>query len=281
MRLMTLLPLIVLALLLPAFTRAQEQHRAGLVVRHGDGRVATACVTFSEPSLSGVELLERSGFNMITQGGGIGAAVCKLDGEGCDYPTEGCFCKRDGTQSVYWAYSQLRDGVWAYSPLGASSTKVQDGDVEGWAWGSGDSRAGAVPPVVPLDQICTVTHLQPTATALVPATRPVAPTTRPTRMPLTATSAPAAATPMPPTMPVATAVALAPTNMPTVAPTRILAPTLIVAVAPSTVLTARPLPTTEIPGQTDAPASGTANYLAFGALALLLVGGIIIAARRR
>lgn len=281
MRLLTLLPLVVLALLLPTFTRAQEQHRAGLVVRHGDGRVATACVTFSEPSLSGVEVLERSGFSMTTQGGGIGAAVCKLDGEGCDYPTEGCFCKRDGTQSVYWAYSQLRDGVWAYSPLGASNTTVQDGDVEGWAWGNGDSRVGAVPPVLPLDQICTVTQPQPTAMALAPATRPVPPTVRPTRVPLTATSAPAAATPMPPTMPVATAVALAPTNMPMVAPTPIPAPPLIVAVAPSTVPTAHPLPTMETSAQTAAPASGTTNYLAFGALALLLVGGIIIAARRR
>ena len=154
---------VLLLLLLPGLLHAEEgeENQAGLVIRHGDGRVTTACVGFSEPSISGLELLRRSGVPMVAQGSGIGAAVCKIDGEGCEYPTEDCFCRRDGAQSIYWAYSKLKNGEWMYSPLGASNTTVLPGDVEGWAWGSGNSGTGAQPPVQTFDQVCAVPGQHP------------------------------------------------------------------------------------------------------------------------
>lgn len=151
--------LLLLALLIPSLGQAQGEqeppNRAGLVIRHGDGRVTTACVSFSEPSISGLDLLRRSGVPFIAQESGLGVAVCKLDGEGCEYPVEDCFCKRDGPTTLYWAYNRLVDGSWTFSQLGASSITVEPGDVEGWAWGAGSAADGAQPPVVPFEQICT------------------------------------------------------------------------------------------------------------------------------
>ena len=43
----------------PSLAQEQPQNQAGIVIRHGDGSVSTSCVTFSEPSISGVELLQR------------------------------------------------------------------------------------------------------------------------------------------------------------------------------------------------------------------------------
>jgi hypothetical protein len=148
--------LIMFAMLLGA-TMAQAQegpHRAGLVVRYGDGSVETACVSFPEEQISGVELLMRANLPLALQDGGIGAAVCKIGADGCDYPAEQCFCERDGPKAIYWAYYQREGAAWRYGSLGAGNTLVRDGDVHGWAWGAGDSSGGALPPLVELEAIC-------------------------------------------------------------------------------------------------------------------------------
>lgn len=282
--LIALVPLAALALLLPTFIRAQEQggeNQAGLVVRHGDGRVVTACVAFPEPSITGIQLLERSGISFVSQGSGIGAAVCKIDGEGCDYPTEDCFCKRDGARTTYWAYSRLIESTWAYSPLGASNTKVQPGDVQGWAWGSGDTQTGAAPPVLTLDQICTVDQAaqQPTPVPPTPAPpTPIPPT------PVPPTRAPAAPTRT-------TEPTLAPTQAATETPTASAAPTVASTSTPTgmptTVTAAATIAATAAPAETPAPApraeqsSNMLGYLVFAGVALVLLAGIVIAARRR
>ncbi len=87
--------LLLLALALPAQAQEETPHRAGLVVRHGDGRVVTRCVTFSEESISGVELLRRSGLAATFAAyGGLGYGVCVIDGQGCD--SGDCFCQCRG-----------------------------------------------------------------------------------------------------------------------------------------------------------------------------------------
>jgi hypothetical protein len=173
-----LLILIVLALaagLAEGETRAQnDAQRAGLVVRYGDGSVQTACVAFSEGEISGLELLERSELPIVTQSGGVGAAVCKIGPDGCDYPAEACFCKRSGARSIYWAFYTLDAGEWRYASLGAANVKVRAGDVHGWAWGEGDSSSGALPPRTDFAAVCaapaaTATLAQATAAATVPA----------------------------------------------------------------------------------------------------------------
>ncbi|HMQ30887.1 MAG TPA: hypothetical protein PKD53_09170 [Chloroflexaceae bacterium] len=195
----------LLALLLAATSVGAQanQQRAGLVVQYGDGRVETACVAFDEPELDGLELLERSGLPVVVQAGGVGSAVCKIGPEGCDYPAESCFCRREGARSIYWAFYTLDGGAWAYASLGATGVQARDGDVHGWAWGLGESGEGAVPPVLDHAAVCGPPAAAPSPPPPARATPPPA-----------ATAAPAGAAPQ----------AQAPTS-PTGAPATIAAPT--------------------------------------------------------
>lgn len=160
---------ILLAMAAAAAFAQPAPHRAGLVVQYGDGGVETACVSFAEDEISGLDLLERSGLPVIVQQSGLGAAVCKIGREGCDYPAEGCFCARDGARAIYWAYQTRAGDGWRYSVVGAADVAVHDGDVNGWAWGAGDSSAGAQPPALGIDAICA-----PAPTARAPTGAPAA-----------------------------------------------------------------------------------------------------------
>lgn len=280
-----LISLLSLLVLLPAQAgRAQPApNRAALVIQHGDGRVVAACVSFAEPEISGLELLDRAGVGYLAQTAGGGSAVCKLDGEGCEFPTEDCFCKCKGSECVYWAYQRLNGGVWSYSQLGAASTRVSPGAVEGWAWGSGNLQNGARPPALAFEQVCAPDGQPQLPTGAVVATQAPAATARPRA---TRTLAPPTAAPATPTeAPIATASASPPaTAQPTQAPTALVAQAATSAPAvspapPATFVSAR--------AATPAPAGGAGalgagiNYLAFGAIALLLIAGIVVALRRQ
>lgn len=150
--------LLVLAALFAGAAPAQADgpNRAGLVVRFGNGSVWSGCITFSEPQITGLELLRRSGLSLIIEEGGVyGGAVCKIGSDGCDFPYTSCFCQCEGADCLYWAYYHLQNGTWQYSNVGAGSYWVRPGAVEGWAWGSGTYGVnGALPPAVTFDQVC-------------------------------------------------------------------------------------------------------------------------------
>ena len=169
--------------------RAQAQeggHRAAVVVRFGDGSVQTQCVRFSEASISGAELLRRAGMTLtIDTSAGMGAAVCSINGQGCTYPTQSCFCQCRGSNCQYWAYYHWTGGGWSYSQTGASAYQIQDGALEGWAWGPGNWVSGAVPPTIGFGDICVAATATPTVTPTPTATptRTVTPTASPTFTP--------------------------------------------------------------------------------------------------
>jgi hypothetical protein len=126
---------------------AQQPNRVGLVVVHGDGSTITRCIAFNESEISGYDVLQRSGLEIVAaQDSGMGAAICAIDGEGC--PVSDCFCECKGT-CIYWSYWHLEGGDWVYSQVGTSVYKAHNGDVEGWRWGEGDPL-----PVISFDQIC-------------------------------------------------------------------------------------------------------------------------------
>ncbi len=156
--------------------RAQAGNRVGLAVTHGDGSTITRCISFTEAEISGYDVLQRSGLSLVVaQSGGVGAAICAIDGEGCE--AGNCFCQCQGSPCVYWSYWHLSQGTWVFSSLGASSHRVRDGDVEGWRWGD-----GSPPPVVSFDQICAPLPTDtpaPTSTPVPPAPTPVPPTATP------------------------------------------------------------------------------------------------------
>jgi hypothetical protein len=151
-------------LVLPWATMAGAQdgeNRAALVVRYENGSVETKCVAFSEPEITGEELLQRSGLTVVMDYNALsGGAVCSIEGLQRPAPSSGgcsvqdCFCHCQGADCQYWAYYHWVDGGWQYSQLGASSYRVKNGSLEGWSWGPGDFSSGTEPPVVKFEEVC-------------------------------------------------------------------------------------------------------------------------------
>jgi len=128
--------LAVLALRAPAVTSA-NLNVAGLVVSYGDGRISYAWVPFPEDEISGLELLRRSGLDIVTVGfGGLGEGVCQIATTGC--PVSTCrarLCQTSDSASPFWQYvRETEPGVWTPYALGAGASKVRDGSIEGWSW---------------------------------------------------------------------------------------------------------------------------------------------------
>ena len=99
-------------------------YRAALVVRYSDNNVHTSCVSFDEPEITGEELLQRSGLVVLLDfNAGLGGAVCSINGQGCSYPGQDCFCQCPGSQCQYWAYYHWESGAWQYSSTGASQSR--------------------------------------------------------------------------------------------------------------------------------------------------------------
>ncbi len=112
----------------------QGARHAALVVSLGEGQPArTFCIEFAEESISGLELLQRSGLPLVLSSSGVGTAVCSIDGVGSNNPAtyNTCF----GKYPDYWVYHQYVNGSWRVSPVGPSMSKVRNGSIEGWSWG--------------------------------------------------------------------------------------------------------------------------------------------------
>ncbi|MFL5760104.1 MAG: hypothetical protein ACJ789_10215 [Thermomicrobiales bacterium] len=149
----------------------QELHHAGLIVRHGDGRITYAYIAFPEETINGIELLKRSGIPLVTVSfGGLGEGVCSLDSEGC--PASDCrqrVCQGPSDASPYWRYfRQSTAGDWQALALGASSTNVHDGDIDGWSWTPDNANLPAVTmndlrSVLGIAQTAAASSVQPTA----------------------------------------------------------------------------------------------------------------------
>jgi len=109
------------------------EHKAVLIVQFDEGQSQQMYIAFGEETLSGLDLLTRSGLKLSMWG----SAVCRIEAQGCAYPVEPCFCQCRGTPCAYWSYWHWQAGRWAYSQVGAASHQVHDGDIEGWAWSDG------------------------------------------------------------------------------------------------------------------------------------------------
>ncbi len=125
--------------------------RAALVIDRGPV-TERYCVMLDSEAISGVHLIELAArqHGLDYQLGYGGQAVCMLAGVG---PTGGdCFAE----DPLFWGYFRAdSNGEWSWSSVGAGSTVVEDGDVEGWSWGSGQGAADhSAPPVTPLYEVC-------------------------------------------------------------------------------------------------------------------------------
>ena len=151
---LTFLVMCILAITTAWTSRASgaDLNIAGLVVDYGDGRVSYAVVPFGEQEISGLELLRRSGLDLVTVGfGGMGDAVCQIEDTGC--PLDECrrrLCQTSDPESPFWRYSrQTAPGEWEFLALGASGSRVGDGDIDGWSW----TGTGSPLPRLTMDEI--------------------------------------------------------------------------------------------------------------------------------
>lgn len=114
--------------------------QAGLVVKKQNGATKTACVEFAGDSISGMKLLQTSGFDVVVKNG----FVVSIDGEGA----------KDNSQmsggDPFWSYWKLNGNSWVFQNVGANYSKVKDGGVEGWEFGYGQSSL----PQMTFEQIC-------------------------------------------------------------------------------------------------------------------------------
>jgi len=264
-----------------------ESNRAGLVVVHGNGQVSKPCVLFTESQITGYDLLTRSNLDLsVDASNPTGVAVCRLDREGCTYPGQTCFCQCQGSPCIYWSFWRLNAGVWKYSNLGASSTVIHNGDVDGWVWGAGNFSSATAPPSVIFEQVCPLPTPTQTASATsAPLTpTPIPPTNTPlpsstvrllsTNTPLASRNATLTSTRLP-----LAARAASPIFSPTSAPlpsSTLLA--FILGTPPATLDLNRAAATETIPASSSE--SDSANNIGFGAprIALLAVTGCALVA---
>ncbi|HUP27991.1 MAG TPA: hypothetical protein VM409_06120 [Chloroflexia bacterium] len=172
------------------------EQQAGLVIQFAGGRTQTFCIPFTGDSITGLDLLLKTGLPVkIENYSGSGAFICKIGADGCDYPEQPCVCQSYGPGGVYWSYHHLKDGQWRTSGVGLSSYRLHNGDVDGLAWSAGKS-----PALTTFSQVCAAPETQqatatasqplatqalpaPVATAPLPTFTPAAPQQEPTQAP--------------------------------------------------------------------------------------------------
>lgn len=161
----------------PPRPAAAATNRVALIVQVDANTTKRVCLTFSEPSLTGRQVLERAaGIDPVfADFGGQGSAVCALCGKGCP-PDSTCLTCQEPN---YWAYHRAAAGSsgFSYSNAGPGRTEVRNGDVEGWRWGT-----GAAPPFATFATICDgapAATTTSTTRSTPPTTKASSPTTAP------------------------------------------------------------------------------------------------------
>jgi hypothetical protein len=112
-----------------AISGIASANTAGLVIVHANGTVKTRAVEFDEPTISGTELIRRSGLDYSIVNGSAGEAVYMIDGEG----DPNSWVTKDN-KTYYWGFYVFDRDKWSYSSVGAGSTIVKPGDIQGWHW---------------------------------------------------------------------------------------------------------------------------------------------------
>ena len=139
---------------IPGPMNAQAPNRAALVIRYSDNDVKTACVSFDEPQISGLDLLSKSGLDLTIGVQSGGALVCKIEEIGCSASDCWCQCK-GGEDCIYWSYWHKVADNWTYSQGGAAVYMLEDGAVDGWSWGPGAVNEAIPPPDISFDEVCS------------------------------------------------------------------------------------------------------------------------------
>jgi hypothetical protein len=148
---------VVAAMLSPATLAApacaaEGPHAVLVVDTEQSGGQYRYCVALPDDRVTGIELIElaHAQHGLSYRLGYGGEAVCMLAGVG----TEGDDCFAEYPD--FWGYWRGDgSGGWTWSGSGGRSTIVEDGDVEGWSWGSGeDGSSHPQPPPTTFASVC-------------------------------------------------------------------------------------------------------------------------------
>lgn len=128
---------ICVLLLAAPVARAESLNQGGVIIDYGDGSTTWAWVPFEESEITVLELLERSGIEMVTVGfGGLGEAVCQIGPSGCSVDD----CRRKlcqtNSSSPFWRLLVLDGDTWRMVGNGVSGEKVEDGEIYALSWGN-------------------------------------------------------------------------------------------------------------------------------------------------
>lgn len=139
---------------------AAEGPRAVLVVdTEQSGGQYRYCVALDDEQVSGIHVIELANeqYGLDYRLGYGGNAVCVLAGVG--YESDECL--KEGPE--FWGYWRGNgSGGWNWSSTGAHMTVVEDGDVEGWSWGTGqDGSSHPQPPATKFGSVCEVAEDEP------------------------------------------------------------------------------------------------------------------------
>ncbi|MCB2203094.1 terpene cyclase/mutase family protein [bacterium] len=107
----------------------------GILIDPGDGEAQTACVDITDESLSGLDMLDASGFEYDVQDGFINSII------GISNP--------DG-ETNYWSYWTWDGREWVFQNTGSGESAVSPGMVEGWHFTSWETYPSAPPDVSPM-----------------------------------------------------------------------------------------------------------------------------------
>ena len=134
---------------LNAFADTANTNQAGVIIDTGK-EVKTACITFQGDSITGAQALELANSQPVFQSyAGVGRAVCSLCGVGCPAGDSCLTC----AGSMFWNYfrAPADQPTFTVSGIGAGSSRVKPGDVEGWKFGVGQK-----PPYISFNTICGI-----------------------------------------------------------------------------------------------------------------------------
>ena len=120
-------------------TDAAAPHHAYVVVQHLSGTSIERCVGFTEPSIDGQTVMDRSGIQYEARPVGSGKVVCQVDLEPSQFTA--CFPQNQ----PYWALFVESQGHWSSAPGGYTEIQLRDRDALGWHYVSSGDPAPAPP----------------------------------------------------------------------------------------------------------------------------------------
>jgi hypothetical protein len=106
------------------------------------------CIVFDEHTITGLDLLRRTGYSVEASQSSLGSAICKINGDGCSSGGN-CFCH----YPTFWGYwtRNTNQTSWHFSETGAQARIVHDGALDGWVWGHNGAPA---PEPVTFHDVC-------------------------------------------------------------------------------------------------------------------------------